>query len=210
MVEAVMDDIVLYFTGSNWEDLDRIIALARFTFLQDDDYDENPARQCAYLARQFRGAALDWAALTITANPAAMQNFDGYVLALKQAFGVEANNITALRRKALDDLRWSDHVPTFFTEFDRLTVQLGIHGHSTKISMVRSKLPAHIIKLLAEQALDFHNYETMRERLNTMWALDPTRHGSENTRPGRAPRPKCGACGKKGHTAKDCRSVTKN
>lgn len=199
----------LKFDGSNWEDLDRIIARARFHFLQEDDFDENDRRQCAYLALAFEGPALDWAGQVHTANPAVMDDFTGFIQSLKEAFGVEANNITALRRKALDDLHWSSDVPVFFAEFDRLTLQLGINGHSTKIAMVLAKLPISVRSTLATQALDFHNYDTMRERLNTMWALDPHRGGGSNSaKPHK--RPRCGTCGKKGHTASTCRSASKN
>lgn len=193
----------LRFNGSNWEDLDRLIALARFHFLQDEEYDDRPDRKCAYLASYFEGPALDWAAQTLATNAAAMQDWDGYVEALKQVFGVEANNVTALRRKALDELRWTSDVPVFFANFDRLTLQLQITDHGTKIAMVMGKLPVAMKEELARQALSFENYETMRERLNTMWALNP--HRQIDAIPTR--RPRCGKCGKRGHTASDCRKA---
>ena len=206
---TTVDASSLRFDGSNWEDLDRIIARARFHFLQEDDFEDNDRRQSAYLSLAFTGPALDWAGQVHTANPAIMDDFNGFVQSLKEAFGVEANNITALRRKALDDLHWTSDVPVFFAEFDRLTLQLGISGHPTKIAMVLAKLPVSVRSLLATQALDFHNYDTMRERLNTMWALDPNRGGGSNSaRPQK--RPRCGTCGKKGHTAQTCRGASKN
>ena len=201
MVEVKQDQTDYHFDGSNWEDLDRMIALSRFQFLQDEDYDDNAPRRCAYLAQRFVGPALDWVAQLHTANPAVFESFDGFVVAVKQAFGVEENNISALRRKALDDLRWNATVPVFFAEFDRLTFALGITGHATKIAMVQAKLPTSLKAELARQALDFANYETMRERLNTMWALDPTHDRGSSSK-----KPRCGSCGKKGHLAADCRA----
>lgn len=201
MVQTTEDATDLRFDGSNWEDLDRIIALAKFQFLQDDDYDDNEPRRCAYLAQRFVGPALDYVATLHASEPAAFESFEGLVMGVKQSFGVEANNIGALRRKALDDLRWGGDVPVFFSNFDRLTIQLGITDHTTKIQMVYAKIPSSLKAKLAEQALDFANYETMRERLNTMWALDPNRHGQEAAK---ATRPRCGRCGKKGHTAANC------
>jgi hypothetical protein len=195
----------LRFHGANWEDLDRIIAISRFKFLQTDDYEE-PSARCAYLATYFEGPALDWAAALYGATPQTFDNFDGFILAVKQAFGVEANNITALRRKALDELRWSTDVPVFFADFDRITFQLGISDHGTKIAMVQAKLPLSLKEELARQALSFENYETMRERLNTMWALNP--HKVLDSTPTK--RAKCGACGKRGHRAEVCRSKSKN
>jgi hypothetical protein len=205
------DATTLRFHGANWEDLDRITALARFKFMQSEDYDEASAR-CAYLASFFEGPALDWAATIYGSAPQTFQDFDGFIIAVKQAFGVEANNITALRRKALDELRWSSDVPVFFADFDRITFQLGIVDHATKIAMVSAKLPLHLKELLATQALSFENYETMRERFNTMWALNP--HKAIDSVPTRSTtkpaRIKCSACGKKGHRAEVCRSKTKN
>lgn len=203
---STVDVTTMRFLGANWEDLDRIIALSRFKFLQSDDYDE-PSARCAYLASYFEGPALDWAGTMYGSAPDTFNDFDGFIVAVKQAFGVEDNNITALRRKALDELRWSHDVPVFFADFDRITFQLGITDHSTKIAMVSAKLPTTLKEVLATQALSFANYETMRERLNTMWALNP--HKAVDSVPTRS-RPKCATCGKKGHRAEVCRSRTKN
>jgi len=200
---AVPTELKLRFNGSNWEDLDRLIALSRFHFLQDDDNDDNEPRKCAYLASFFEGPALDWAASQYADQPALFESWDGFIVAVKQVFGVEANNVTALRRKALDELRWSTDVPVFFANFDRLTHQLNIDAHGTKIAMLQAKLPVSLKEELARQALSFENYETMRERLNTMWAMNPHKH--VDAIPTR--RPRCGNCGKRGHTASDCRKA---
>lgn len=195
------------FNGSNWEDLDRLVALARFQFMLDEDYDDAPRRQCAYLASRFTGPALDWAVNTHATNAATYEAFDGFVTACKEAFGVADGNVVTLHRQALDDLRWSHNVPVFFAEFDRLTLQLGITDHGTKIAMVRGKLPLDIKSELARQALEFNNYETMRERLITMWALNPRRSDGSADPLSRPKRPRCGRCGKKGHKADSCRSA---
>lgn len=198
------------FDGSNWEDLDRHIALARLAFLQDDKYDDNEPRRCAYLASEFTGPALDWAMGVLNNNADALDDFDIFIQNLKRAFGVELSNIVALRRKCLDDLRWSSHVPSFFAEFDRLTLQLGLTANGTRIQLVEGKLPHDVRVLLAQQALSFADYATMRERLITMWALNPTRATTGNLPGTGKSRPKCGNCGKKGHTATNCRGASKN
>lgn len=203
------DPLDLKFNGSNWEDLERILGLAAFKFIQDSDYDKNDKKRCAYLASQFEGPALDWAVATRTAAASAFDDFDKFVVAVKQAFGVEATGITALRRRSLEDLKWGRDVPVFFAEFDRLTLQLGVDAHETRILLVREKLPLSLKSELARQALEFHNYETMRERLISMWALDPNKGAAG---PSAVPnkKPKCGACGRKGHTAANCRGGSKN
>ena len=190
------------FDGSNWVELNRVVALARFKILQDDDYDDNHEKQCALVAEHFEGPALDWVASQYGANPQVFNNFGNFITSVRQAFGIADNNITALLRKDLDNLQWHVDVPVFFAEFDRLTAALHITGHDTRIAMVEAKLPHHLKVLLAEQALSFSNYETMRERLNCMWAMDPTRgktvtHGKKKL--------KCANCGKRGHATADCR-----
>ena len=194
------------FNGSNWPELNRLVAFARFQFLQDDDYHDNHERQCAYVAQHFEGPALDWVASVYATSPAVLNNFTNFIDQVRRAFGVADNNITAILRRDLDQLRWSSDVPIFFAEFDRLTLGLGITSHETRIAMVESKLPLHLKKLLSEQALSFANYETMRERFNCMWATDPSR----GTMAMPAKKPRCGSCQKKGHTAADCRGVKKN
>lgn len=195
------------FNGSNWQDLNRIIALANFQFLQDADYQDSQPMKCAYVAQRFTGAALDWVASAHQTRPGIFESYTQFVLEVRQAFGIADNNITALLRRDLDQLHWNPEVPSFFAEFDRLTLALSITSHETKVALVEQKLPAHMKKLLAEQALSFSNYDTMRERLNCMWALDPTRGKTVTNKPSR---PRCGRCGKRGHTATGCRSAHSN
>jgi hypothetical protein len=192
------------FTGSNWHVLNRLVALSRFQFLQDDDFDDNEPRKCAYLAQKFDGPALDWVASTHATQGTLYDSFDGFITQTRQAFGIADNNITALMRRDLDQLEWRAEVPTFFAEFDRLTLALGITSHETRVALVEQKLPMKLKILLAEQSLSFANYDTMRERFNGMWAMDPTR-GNTLTQVTKK-KPRCGTCGKKGHTAADCRS----
>lgn len=188
------------FNGSNWQALNRIIALAKFQFAQDDNFDDDDEKKCAYLAQRYDGPALDWVASVYSSTPGVMASFTQFVDATRQAFGIADNNITALLRRDLDQLQWHTEVPVFFAEFDRLTLALGITSHETRVAMVEQKLPPHIKQLFAEQALSFSNYDTMRERCNMMWALDPKRGKMTATK-----RPRCGTCGKRGHTASDCR-----
>jgi hypothetical protein len=195
-------DSALRFNGSNWQDLNRLVALSRFAFAQDEDYDDNAPRRIAHLASSYEGAALDWVSSFAGGDVAAMGPFEDFVRSTREAFGIADNNITALVRRELDELVWNKDVPVFFSEFDRLTHALGITSHETRVAMVESKLPPLMKARFAEQALSFANYDTMRERCNLMWALDPTRNKTitQGTK-----RPRCGTCGKKGHTANDCR-----
>lgn len=190
------------FNGSNWQALNRVVALARFQFLQDDEYDENEQKKCAYVAACFEGPALDWVASSYASSPAIFTHFDGLITATRQAFGIADNNITALLRRDLDNLQWQTQVPVFFAEFDRLTLALGITSHETRIAMMEGKLPHRLKQLLSDQALSFANYDTMRERFHCMWATDPGRGITSQPVSKKA---RCASCGKKGHQASDCR-----
>lgn len=212
---TVPDTVDDKFNGSNWQTLNRLVALAKFAFLQDADYtitrednSESPNHhaRCAYLAAKYDGPALDWVASAYATNPAMFNNFNGFVEGTRQAFGIADNNITALLRRELDSLQWHDDVPTFFAEFDRLTLALAITSHETRVAMIEMKLPLRLKTLLAEQALSFSNYDTMRERFNGMWAMDPSR--TKQVTLGKR-KPRCGTCGKKGHIASDCRGSKK-
>lgn len=192
------------FNGSNWQELNRLVAQGRFHFLQDDDYRDDDQRKCAWLACRFEGPALDWVASRTNASTAVFANFNAFVTETRQAFGIHDNNIDALLRRELDQLTWQTEVPVFFAEFDRITLALNITSHETRVAMVEQKLPPHLKLLLAQQALSFSNYETMRERFNCMWALDPTRN--KHVTGQKQKKPRCGSCGKKGHVASDCRA----
>lgn len=197
-----MSETDIKFNGSNWQALNQLVALARFHFTMDDDFTGNAPRQCSWLASRFEGPALDWVAAIHTSTPATFNSFEGFITAVRQAFGVAENNINALLRRELDQLVWQQNVPVFFANFDRLTLALGITSHETRVVMVEAKLPTHIKNLFAEQALSFSNYDTMRERLNMMWALKPSLAGSSSAS---VKKPRCGSCGKKGHQTSDCR-----
>jgi len=196
------------FDGSNWEDLTRLVTLARLDFLvSPEDFEGEPAR-CAHLCKNFRGPALDWVGSAHASTPAIFDDYDQFVEAARNQFGISDQGLSAQRRGQLEGLKWQHDLPIFFAEFDRLTHLLGLNGDAVKIALVRSKLPQHVQKLLAEQALDFANYDTMRERLLTMWSLDPSRRIAEpsGSSTGSKKKPRCGRCGRKGHTASDCRA----
>jgi len=194
------------FDGSNWEDLTRLTVQATLAAALDADVADDPTKS-AWVAARCTGPALDWIGSEMAADNALLQNYGEFIERLRNAFGVTDQGLHAHRRSQLESLKWQSDLPVFFAEFDRLTTALGVGGHDARIALVRAKLPPQVQKLLAEQALDFANYETMRERLLTMWALDPHRGGNNVVGTAHKKRAKCGRCGKKGHSAPDCRSA---
>jgi hypothetical protein len=198
-------DLQLTFDGSNWEDLDRLVTQATIASILDEDL-VAPRARSAWLGKHFAGPALDWLGTAVVPDGSVLNNFDDFVWLVRNTFGVTAQGLHAHRRSQLEGLKWMSDLPVFFAEFDRLTIALGIGGNDARIALLRGKLPTQVQKLLAEQALDFADYGTMRERLLTMWALDPNKHTAvgSSTKPKKT---KCGRCGKKGHAAPDCRSA---
>jgi len=173
----------LTFDGSNWEDLLRLVTMTNMDALRNpNDYVdgndlpiEHP--KIGFLVKQFDGPALDWVGKEYASNQALFRGpFMAFVEACRDHFGVSDDILLAHRRSQMDALHWKSDLPVFFAEFDRLTQALNIQGHENRINLLRTKLPTTVLKLVAEQALNFQNYDTMRERLLTMWALDPGRH----------------------------------
>lgn len=181
MAPSSADEVT--FDGHNWEDLlrlDTACKLARLyspgDFLNSDEHYQ-PSFQIGWLASRFRGAALDWVGKEMTTRPTLFaDDYDAFVEATREAFGISEVQLAAHRRTQLDKLSWQADLPVFFAEFDRLALQLNVTTDATKIALLRTKLPVKVKTLIAEQALDFQNYDTMRERLLTMWALDPGAH----------------------------------
>jgi len=197
------DHSEITFSGHDWENLNRLVALAKFEFLRNDDYETTAgqpknASRCAWLASHFAGPALDWVAAQHATQADFFSHFETFVDSVRQGFGIAEDNIKALCHEKLDNLRWSQEAPVFFAEIDRLFMALAISGHDARIAHVQAKLPAELKRSLADQGRQFHNYETMREWLNTRWALMP-KSGATSTKP------KCTNCGKKGHLASACR-----
>lgn len=198
------------FSGPDWENLNRLVALVKFeslvnTDLQGTDNSPVPAAQCAWIAQRFRGPALDWVAASHATNATLFTSgLDSFVDQVRHGFGVAEDNLKALLQAQLDNLRMGHEVPVFFAEIDRLFIGLAVTGHDARIAHVMGKLPHSIKVSLAEQGRQFHNYDVMREWLNTRWALMPGPRAASSS--GANPKkPKCTNCGKKGHLASECR-----
>jgi hypothetical protein len=200
----------LFFDGTNWQDWLRVVAAAQFQFLEDPDNFETEEKKCAYLAQRCKGAALDYIANQYSVAPkTTFSNLQKFIVLVSDHFGIDDDVIKVERREGLDKLKWKVPVAEFFAEFDRLTSLLHITSNQEKIQLLNGKLPANYRKMLAEQALSFNDYSTMRGRLFKMTVMlgdsfsDTSAH---KPKPAKEKRDKCGKCGKKGHKAADCRS----
>jgi hypothetical protein len=199
-------DPEIQFDGSNWEDLPRLVTLAKLHRASGTDVDSDTT-QSTWVARQCRGPALDWVTDRLTFDPTLFDRFNDFVEQLRQAFGIDDTILINHYRIQLDALAWRNDVPTFLAEFDRLSHACGLGTDtSAKIALLYTKLPAGHRRILAQQNYVPVAYPDLRHRLLTLWTLDPKSPGVKNDKA--HARPKCGRCGRRGHTAAECRSPT--
>lgn len=194
------------FDGSNWQDLGRLIALAKLHRASGTEVDSD-LTQSTWVARQFTGPALDWVANILIVEDTLLNDFNLFTRRIQDYFGIHDNLIQAHQRTQLDALTWHKDWPTFFAEFERLSHACGMGGDNAgKVTLLLSKVPQKHRTVLARQCPPPATYNQHRERLLQIWATDPTSTGAAQDRDNA--KPKCGKCGKKGHTANACHSVT--
>jgi hypothetical protein len=195
------------FDGSNWEDLTRLITLAKLHRASQTEVDSDTT-QSTWCARQFTGPALDWVGLILIVDKPLLDNFDKFITKLNDHFGITATLISTHQRVQLEALKWRRDAPTFFAEFSRLATECGLGGENAgKLTLLMSKVPDAQKTILARQTPPPTTYAETRARLLSIWANDPHSTGVQIEKS--QTKPKCGKCGKKGHTASDCRTPAK-
>lgn len=189
------------FDGTNPEDLSRLIALSKLelSFASSDNEED----RTAWLGQHFEGAALDWLEHELQDDATILSDFDEFVAQAKLNFGITDDVLTSRWQVQLDALKWGADTPTFLSEFDRLTRKLGLTTQEVRLQLLRGKLPATILSQWADQAYILRDYAEVRNRLLTSHALRPGGLAAQGAQ--RAARPKCGNCGKRGHSAAQCR-----
>jgi hypothetical protein len=194
------------FDGSNWQDLTRLIALAKLHRASGTEVDSDTT-QSAWVARQFTGPALDLVANLLVTEAALFDNFNQFCARVRDYFGITDTLLQAHQRTQLDALKWHRDLPLFFAEFERLSHACGMGGENAgKVTLLVSKIPEKQRAILARQAPPPSTFSEYRSRLLTVWVADPTSVGVSIDK--EQARPKCGKCGKKGHTTSTCHSVT--
>lgn len=193
------------FDGSNWQDLSRIAALSQLNRLSQTEVDSETT-QSSWVARQFRGPALDLVTNILVTEATLLNNFDQFLARVRSHFGITDSLILAHQRNQLDSLKWRKDAPTFFAEFERLSHACGMGGENAgKVTLLLSKVPDKQRSILARQSPAPVTYSEHRDRLLTIWATDPGAAGVSTDRD--SAKAQCGKCGKKGHVASACHSV---
>jgi hypothetical protein len=184
-----------------------LVTLAKLHRASGTEVDSDTT-QSTWVARQFLGPALDWVGDILATQPRVLDNFDGFTTALRKHFGITDALILSHLRTQLDALHWHRDLPTFFAEFDRLSFACGMGGeNSGKTTLLISKVPDKFRTILARQTPPPVLYSDHRERLLTIWATDPSGAGAKSDK--ETAKPACGRCGKRGHTASNCRTPRK-
>lgn len=190
------------FDGSNWQDLSRLITLAKLHRHSATEVDSDTT-QSTWCARQFRGPALDWVTNILLTEAVLLDNFDQFTKRLRDHFGITDELVQAHQRTQLDGLKWHKDLPTFFAEFERLAHACGMGGeNSGKVTLLVSKIPEKQRTILSRQESQPATYKEYRRRLLALWVADPTSTGHAQDK--QSSKPHCGKCGKKGHTASTC------
>lgn len=194
------------FDGSNWQDLERLVTLAKLHRTSGTEVDSD-VTQSTWVARQFAGPALDWVTNQLVLGDTVFADFEGFILSVRTHFGITDALVQAQRRTQLEALKWHKDPPTFFAEFERLSHACGMGGENAgKVTLLLSKVPQAQLTILARQVPPPVSFADHRERLLRVWVTDPTQPGVKQERREGA-RPTCGRCGKKGHTASTCHST---
>jgi len=190
------------FDGTNPEDLLRLVTLTKLELaFATTDADEDKS---AWLAQHFAGAALDWLEHELQSDNDILSDFDEFVAQAKANFGITEDTLRARFQVQFDALKMGADWPTFLSEFDRLTRKLELTSNKERLQLLRMKLPATVQAKFADQGFLMVDYAIVRDRLLTMWALSPGGLAASGAK--KAAKPKCATCGKKGHTAAQCRA----
>jgi hypothetical protein len=81
----------------------------------------------------------------------------------------------------------------------------GLGGESSgKTTLLVSKIPDKQRTIIARQVPQPSTFVEYRTRLLSLWVADPTSVGHSQDKD--SSKPRCGKCGKKGHTASTCHS----
>lgn len=195
----------IFFDG-NPVDLDRLFAHCAIQALIKPPAFAETKAMVSYLLAHFRGPALDWAARKLSDN--SIQNYRGdyagFCEEVKTQFGYSASQGMVIARTRLNALKQTGGMREFILEFDDLCAQAGLSSDVTKTTLAFPKLKKFY--------QDAWTCET--SLLNVTWASVRTfllnvasRHEEHGkTEEDARKKAKCGKCGKRGHTASQCRS----
>ena len=131
-------------------------------------------------------------------------DYDDFVAKVRAAFGFQGTSQKMFLRSRLAALKFGNDPLTFLNEFEVLTAQLGMTSDVTRVYEAMQKLPKHYLDVFNTMQVPHTSWYTLKAHITVIAAA---RAGLSDAKPDeKRRRSKCGKCGKKGHTAGQCRS----
>jgi hypothetical protein len=202
----------LHFDGSA-VDLDRIMAHCSVSFLLEPQKFPTDQTKSAFLAKHFRGGALDWLAVQLREHvddspDSPLANFPRFVANVKASFGLDGSAaINALELRLASITQGQNDLLAFLAEAEGLLTRLGINSDASRLTIMLGKLAPVYREALARSTVSIGTYAGMTKALKAMYALGVGPQALVRADgPSRRRRGRCGKCGKRGHTATECQA----
>jgi hypothetical protein len=194
----------LYFDG-NPVDLKRLLTHLRVRIMGNDQALNTETKKVSFAASHFRGNALDWLGTYLETHPMAFDDYDEFVESVNTTFSISGTAHQALLRAELENLKMKDgETLLFLSQFESITAQLGINSDASRLSLVLTKLSPYFADAIRKAGTIYTRWSTLRQMLVNLDAMRVTAGPKDPDSKRR--RSKCGKCGKRGHTATECRS----
>lgn len=195
----------MYFDG-NPADWRRLLAHARVRFIVYAQSFDTDDKRSAFIAAHFRGDALDWLASMMESRTNLLSDFDGFINIVNGTFGLDPGREQAAARIRLDELRQKGgDLLLFLSEFETLCRVVGTTSDASKLALIGGKLDAYYRDSLARSGTMYNSWQTYRGGLLSLYAYRST--GAAEAPSKKRKKATCGKCGKKGHSAGECRST---
>jgi hypothetical protein len=194
-------DIV--FDG-NVLDLDRVMASCAIAFSLHPSSFPSDSPKSAFLLAHFRGPALDWAARIIEKKPDSLVNYASFLNIVRSNFGYDAVQVQAIAQTQLGQMQQKGDVLEFLMEYDDACARAGAVSDITKVTMLLPKLNTFYRNAVVCSGDTISNYSTLRTQLLNIHSRMPAQGIPTETKRAKA---RCKKCGKRGHTATQCKST---
>jgi hypothetical protein len=198
---SVSTDVIFDGNPVDWQRTLAHVSVRLLLAPNDFPTDQNKS---AFLASFFRGPALDWLGQTLVTTPNALDDFEAFKTRVRNAYGLDAATYSAQCRTQLAALKQKGDLMEFFAQFEGLCAVVGTNSDVSKITLLLPKLEPYYHQALITSGGPLNTYANIKAFCANLYA-----HKADQTGPSDKLRKKakCGKCGKKGHTAGQCRST---
>jgi len=195
----------IFFDGAP-ADLTRLIAHVRIRIMTNDHAFDTESKKCGFLASHFRGQALDWIASEMGSNTTWANDLDTLIQSVALTFGTSGIQAASIARTRLESLKQGKtDLLLFLAEYDSLSTAAGLASDASRLAFIGPKLDPYYREAVNKSTVSYSRWSTYRSSLISLYSMRPA---TGSVAPDNARRKaKCGKCGKKGHTASECRST---